>query len=437
MEITAIGGYSEFGRNMTCLEINGDLILLDAGLDIESYSDLTEGEEDYEFSIKELKKIKAILDITTKEKNKVKAIIFAHAHLDHIGALMFISKEFKNATIIGTPFTIEVIKGIYEDSKKNISNELIKIEPNESYQINKDLKIELINTTHSIPQSTMVALHTKENIVIYASDFKLDETPTIGELTNMKRLEEIGREKKPKTLIVETTYAAKEGRTPSEKVAKELLEEVLELERKRQTIIVTTFASHIARLKTTMEYARKINRKPVFMGRSMERYLKAAENTKIAKFTGKSEVVKYKSQVKRKLQSIEKEGKEKYLIICTGHQAEPNSTLRRISTGEMNFKLTPKDLVVFSCSVIPTQKNIENRKILEQTLRKSGVKIYTDIHQSGHAAKEELKEVIAALKPERIFPTHGDMDQKKSFKETCDKIGIECTILKNGEKRKF
>lgn len=437
MEVTAIGGYSEFGRNMTCVKIGEDIILLDAGLDIESYSDLTEGEENYEFSMSELTKIKAIPDISSIEKKKVKAIVFAHGHLDHIGALMFISKEFPNAIVIGTPFTMEVIKGIYEDERKTLQNKIKKIEPDGSYDLTKDIKIEMINTTHSIPQSTIVVIHTKNDILVYALDFKLDETPTIGEPTNMKRLKEIGRDSKPKTLIIETTYASKEGREASEKIAKELLEEVLELERKKQAIIVTTFASHIARLQTAMEYARKLNRKPIFMGRSMDRYLKAAETTKIAKFTGKAEVVKYKSQIKRRLQMIEREGKEKYLIICTGHQAEPNSTLRRISTGEMKFNLTPKDLVIFSCSVIPTQKNIENRRLLEQTLSRTGIKIYKDIHQSGHAAKEELKEVIQALNPKIIFPTHGDSKQKENFKETCEEMGIECTILKNGEKREI
>ena len=439
MEITAIGGYSEFGRNMTALRVKDDIIVLDAGLNIDAYSDLTEGDDKYDYTREELIKVKAIPNVKVLDKDKanVKAFVFAHAHLDHIGGLIHIVRDFPNATIIGTPFTIEVIKGIFEESRKTIKNKMQKILPDGSFKLSKDITIEMINTTHSIPQSAMVLVKTPEGSVVYASDFKLDETPMIGLPTNMKRLNQLQNEN-VKALIIETTYASKPGRTPSEKVAKEMLEEVLDMEKKKKkAIIVTTFASHIARLKATMDYAIKMKRKPIFLGRSMRRYIDAAEKTNIAKFTGKAEIVKYRSHVQRKLQSLGKEGKEKYLIICTGHQAEPNSILRRISTGEMKFDLDNDDVIIFSCEVIPTPKNVENRKLMEQTFARKGVKIYTSVHQSGHAAKEELEEVIQAIKPQKIFATHGELKEKESFQKTCKNLGFECIIMKNEETRKI
>ncbi|MBI2647293.1 ribonuclease J, partial [Candidatus Woesearchaeota archaeon] len=158
--------------------------------------------------------------------------------------------------------------------------------------------------THSTPQTVVIALHTKYGTILYANDFKFDLFPTLGKKPNFKRLEELGKQK-ILALICDSTYAADARKMPSEAIAKQMLREVmLSVNSKNKHVVVTTFSSHIARLKSILEFGQKMGRKIVFMGRSMAKYIKASENTGIANFTSKVEVLKYGNQIKRKLEKI-------------------------------------------------------------------------------------------------------------------------------------
>lgn len=438
MKIHTIGGYNEVGKNMTAIEIGNEAVILDMGIHLESYIRYTEDEDIENLSTEELRRVGAIPDDSVIEdiRDKIKAIIPTHAHLDHVGAILYLSNKY-NAPIICTPFTAEVIKSIIKDEKINLRNQIKVLNINSTYRLSNNIKIEFINITHSIPQVVMVALHTKDGTLVYANDFKFDNHPIIGKKPNYERLRKLGK-RGVKCLIVDSTRASEPVKTPSETVAKELLRDVLlGVDSRGKAVIITTFSSHLARLKSIIEFGHKMGRKIVLLGRSLAKYVEAGENIGIIKFSGQAEIVRYGKQIKRKLRQIEKEGPEKYLLVVTGHQGEPKSTLSKMAKKELKFKFRPEDHVIFSCTIIPSEINIINRKNLEEDLNNLRVRVFRDIHVSGHAAREDLRDLINMLNPQHIIPAHGNTDMKMSLAnlavEKGYKIEKNIHILKNGE----
>jgi len=438
IEIYAVGGYNEVGKNCTAIKVDDEIVIVDMGIHLENYIKLTEDEDLISVDADKLIEVGAVPDVSVliKSKNKIKAIVISHAHLDHLGAVPFLANKF-NCPIFGTPFTNEVLKAILKDDKIKMNNEIKTLNSNSTFKLSKNIKIEFIHITHSTPQTALVAIHTKYGIVLYANDFKLDYTPTLGKPPNFKRLREIGKQGVI-ALIVESTYANDARKMPSEKVAKEMLGDVLlNIDNKNNLILVTTFSSHIARLKSIIEFGKKLNRKIIFMGRSLSKYVKAAENCGIVKFSNEVEILKFGRQIERRLKKIGRERK-KFLLVMTGHQGEPKSVLYRIAKGDLKFKLSHEDNVVFSCKTIPTPTNIANREALENELKLLGVRIFKDIHQSGHAAREDLRDFINMLKPENIIPAHGNEEMKKALvdltKEMDYKPGKNVFLVKNGNK---
>ena len=437
MKIYAIGGYNEVGKNMTAVEVDNEVVIIDMGIHLESYIKHTEDEDITNISTEELRRVGAIPDDSVIEgiRDKVKAIIPTHAHLDHVGAIMYLSNKYK-APILCTPFTAEVIKAIARDEKISLRNNIIVLNKKSKYKLSNNITIEFINMTHSTPQVVMVALHTKDGTLVYANDFKFDNNPIIGKKPDYDKLRKLGKEG-VKCLIVDSTRANQPVKTPSEAVAREMLRDVLlGVDSKGKAVVVTTFSSHLARLKSIVEFGKKMKRKIVFLGRSLAKYTEAGENVGLVRFSKKVEIVKYGKQIRRKLKQIEKEGPEKYLLVVTGHQGEPKSTLSKMVKKEIKFKFKSEDHVIFSCTIIPSETNIINRKNLEDQLNNLGVRIFRDIHVSGHAAKEDLRDLINMLNPEHIIPAHGDIDMEMSLAnlavEKGYEIGKSVHILKNG-----
>lgn len=438
IEIYAIGGYNEVGKNCTAIKVDNEVVIIDLGIHLESYIKLTEDDNIIKINPEKLMAVGAIpnVSVLNKIKNDVKAIVISHAHLDHLGAVPYLANRF-DAPIIGTPFTIEVIKSILDEDKIVLDNDIKILNSNSTLNISKNLKIEFIHITHSTPQTALVAIHTKYGIILYANDFKLDLYPVLGKKPNFKRLKEIGKEG-VLALIVESTYANDAKKMPSESVAKQMLRDVLlSTDNKKNIIIVTTFSSHIARLKSIIEYGMKLNRKIIFMGRSLAKYVSAAEKAGIVNFSKDVEILKYGRQIERKLKKIGHE-REKYILVVTGHQGEHKSVLSRISRGQFKFKFNYEDNVIFSCRTIPTPTNIANRETLENELKKFGVRIFKDIHQSGHAAREDLRDFINIIRPENIIPAHGDKEMKNSLAELAIEMGYKRNknifLVNNGNK---
>jgi len=441
IEIFSLGGYNEVGKNCTAVKINNSMIILDMGIHLDNYIKLTEDEDIVNFSRNELIKAGAVPDINIIKdlRKKVKAIIPTHAHLDHVGAIPYLSNLF-DAPLLCTPFTLEVIKAILKDEKITLKNKIKALTSNAFYYINDDVKVEFIHTTHSTPQTVMVALHTKEGIILYANDFKFDLYPTLGKKPNFKRLREIGK-KGVLALIVDSTYAYDSRKMPSESVAKQMLKDVmLGTNSKDKAILITTFSSHIARLKSIIEFGKKLNRKILFLGRSLSKYSYAAEKIGLVNFSKDVEIIKYSSKIKRRLKKIREKQRGKYLLVVTGHQGEPKSTLSKIANKEIDFNLYPEDHIIFSCKVIPTKTNKENRAYLEKRLKERGVRIFRDIHVSGHAAREDLRDLINLVKPKIIIPAHGTKEMRTAMLDLAKEIGYgknSIYLIKNGDKIKI
>lgn len=422
IEICTVGGFSEFGRNMTAVNIDGTVIIIDMGLHLENYIRLQGDEEIETMSIKKMLDSNAIphFEVIDKWKKNVKAIIPTHAHLDHVGAIPYISNKY-DAEILCTPYTAEVIKALSSDRNKTLKNPIKVINPNSSYNITNDISVDFIHVTHSTPQTAMLAINTKYGTLVYANDFKFDTAPTLGSKPNFEKLKSY---KKVIGLIVDCTRAWDYRKTPSESVAKEMLKDVMHgVDSEDKLILVTTFSSHLARLKSIVELGREKKRKIVMLGRSLEKYVSAGERAGIISFPD-VEKVTYKDKIARKLRKIAKTP-EKYLLIVTGHQGEPEAILSRMAYGALKYEFQYEDQVIFSCSVIPNEDNINNRKFLEEKLKKKHVRIFRDLHVSGHAAREELRDLINFLKPELIFPAHGHREMMDHLEDLAIDMGYK------------
>ncbi|MBS3107205.1 RNase J family beta-CASP ribonuclease [Candidatus Woesearchaeota archaeon] len=436
MNIYAVGGYDQIGGNMTVVEVGEEAVVLDMGLYLEPYIQYTDDLEFEQVKIEDLKKIGAVPDdsIILPIKKKIKAIVPSHAHLDHVGAIVWMSNQY-DCPIICTPFTAEVIKAIAKDEKITLKNPVKSVPSNGTYKLTNKITLEFVHVTHSTPHTAMVCIHTPEGRVMYANDFKLDNSPVLGKKPNYERFKQLGEEG-IKALICDSTRALTLGKTPSEQVAKEMLKDVmLGTDSSGKAIVFTTFSSHIARLKSAVEFAQQIGRKVVILGRSLGKYIEAAENVHLVDFSKTCEIVRYGKHIRRKLQEIQR-SPEKYVMIVTGHQAEPKATLSKIARRELQFRFSKEDHIIFSCGVIPTAINQENRHKLEEDLKEMGVRIFKDIHVSGHAAKEDLRDLLTLLKPKHLIPAHGELDMRMALANLAVERGYRMDknihILHNG-----
>ncbi|HYB58988.1 MAG TPA: RNase J family beta-CASP ribonuclease [Candidatus Acidoferrales bacterium] len=438
VEVNALGGYEEVGRNMTAVRVNGDVVIIDMGIRLDRIAIHEDAEIEKMHPI-DLIKMEAIPNdaALSQSRSSVKAIICTHGHLDHIGAVPKLAHRYE-APIISTPFTAELIaQQIRVEKKFGVENPLYTLEAGQIYQITPDIAVEFVRATHSIPDPIIAVLHTPVGALVYANDFKLDRTPVIGKPPDFTRMKSLGKEG-VLALIVESTRVREEGKTPSERIAKDLVRDVLlGTEENDKGVLVTTFSSHIARVKTIFEAAEEMDRRPLILGRSMERYLGTAERMGYVELPNDIGIYGNKRSVDKMLRRVIEEGKEKYLPIITGHQGENESTLTRIAGEQTPYQITPGDKIVFSAEVIPTPINAANRYALETKLKMRGARLYTNVHVSGHAAREDHWELIKILKPSHIFPTHGDLTMTSSYVELAEEAGYSLRdnihLLRNGQ----
>ncbi len=437
VKIHTVGGFSEVGKNMVVVELEEDAFVFDQGFFLPAIVSMQE--RDKVLTERRLKNVKAIADDSTIKKiaHKVRAQFISHAHLDHVGGVPFQSDKYK-APIYGTPFTMQVLDSLLADNDISLKNKKYSIKPNTTFNVqgkNQKYKVDFINITHSTAQSLMIAIHTPKGAIIYAPDFKLDDTPIFGLKSNYKRLREISKEG-VLAFICDALYSSSEGKTPSEKIARALLEETLTtIQNRNAGMIVTTFSSHIARLKSIVEFGKKLNREVIFLGRSLDKYSTAAKNAGIAPFLNTVRIAKYRRQVERTLKQVEKRRKD-YLVVCTGHQGEPGAILERLSRHQLPFKLNKDDNIVFSSSVIPTQVNQDQFAKMEARLKKSKPRIFRDVHVSGHPRKEDLRDIMQIVNPQHVIPAHAGLDKTRPMADLVEemgyKLGKQCHLMEDG-----
>ncbi len=427
IEIATIGGYEEVGRQMTAVRAGDDIVIFDMGLNLSQVliHDNVETERMHSLDLIDMG---AIPDdrIMSDLEGDVKAIVPTHGHLDHIGAISKLAHRY-NAPIVATPFTIELVKQQIEGEQKfGVENDLIKMDPGETMTIgNEGCELEFVNVTHSIIDAINPVLHTPEGAIVYGLDKRMDHDPVIGDPIDMKRFREIGREG-VLCYIEDCTNANKPGRTPSESVARKHLKDTLySMEDYDGGIVATTFSSHIARVKSLVEFADDIGRQPVLLGRSMEKYSGTAERLDFVDFPTDLGMFGHRKSVDRTFKRIMNEGKENFLPVVTGHQGEPRAMLTRMARGETPYELDEGDKVVFSARVIPEPTNEGQRYQCERLLGMQGARIYTDIHVSGHLCQEGHYEMLDALQPQNLIPAHQNLKGFSGYVDLAENLGYQ------------
>jgi ribonuclease J len=437
IEIIPLGGFSEVGRNAVAIKVDEEVVICDLGLMLDKYIEYTDTDEPIEISGRKLIEVGAAPDvgILGDLRKNVVGICISHGHLDHVGAVPYLANQF-DADIHATPMTCEVIKNLTVRDRRPIKNRIVQHPINSKFKLTKNIEVEFIHITHSIPHTVAVTLHTPYGTVIYMNDFKIDNHPMLGQKSNLKRLKEL---EGAKCLIIDSLYAHLPEKAPSERFAQEMLfDTVLNTDTKGKAVVITTFSSHIARLKAIVELGHKMRRRVVFLGRSMDKYLTAAENAGLVDFKKKVKIVAGRAQVDTWLKR--NPNLSNVLLVMTGHQGEPKAVLAR-TIDQGLLKLGSGDLVVYSCKIIPVEVNIENRHRLDERLRQQHVRIFNDIHVSGHGAREDHRELLTLLKPEHLIPTHGGMRQLGALKELAvHDLGYKpenVHILANGQRLKI
>ncbi len=439
VEFYSVGGFEEVGRNMSAVKVDDEIVVLDMGWDLSKMLLLPRNKDWRNITTQELieRDVFPNDEQLLKQKSKVLAIIASHAHLDHISAIPRMAPPY-TCPIIGTPFTIEVIKTQLDTAIGPFSNKFIKLNAGSTYPLSDNITLEFVNITHSTLQCAIPVLHTPYGTVIYANDWKFDNTPIIGQKTDTKRIRKLGSSGDVLALISCCLNMEKQQKTYSESVVVDMLKDVLfNVDNTNNAIIATTFASNIGRLKTLIELSKKMGRTPILLGSSLYKYVKAAENCKLIKFTKDIDVIGSSLEVKKKLKEISDNGREEYLIITTGHQGEEDSVLDKMSHKELPFALMPGDQIIFSSNVIPSPVNVSNRAELENRLRRFKVRIFKDVHVSGHASKEDHRDMIAMVNPKNYIPCHGEVEKlANAISLAYDfnmKLGKDAHILQNGQ----
>ncbi len=432
MKIHAIGGYNQVGKNMTAVEVDDGIVLIDMGYDMEEV--VEKDQEIEELTTKETIETGAIPDDSKihEKKDKVKAIVIGHGHLDHVGGVPKLAGSY-DCPIIATPFTMSVLRRMVKEDRKSLENELIEMEPGESYQASENIAIEFINVTHSIPGAVLTAVHTNDGTMVYGLDNRLDDDPVLGDIPDYERIRELGEEG-VKVFIGDSTRVDEPGRCMSESiVSTELVHTIDQAYQDDKGVFITTFSSHIERLISILE-ANDGRRKVALIGRSLKEYTGSAEELGMVDLSD-VEVVSYWDETNKLLEKISKE-KSEWLVVCTGHQGEPGAALTRIAKGEYPIEIEDGDNVIFSSSVIPSPLNRASRYRLDKMIKREGGRVISEVHVSGHGKREDCRDLLMMLKPENFIPSHGTTEMLASHvtlaREEGYTLNEDLFLLENG-----
>ncbi|PSG99764.1 MAG: ribonuclease J [Nanohaloarchaea archaeon SW_4_43_9] len=419
MKVHTLGGYEEVGRNMTAVEVDGEAVIFDMGYEMEEVIN-AEGEVN-EMTTNQTLETGAIPkdEVLYESDADVRAIVIGHGHMDHVGAIPKLAGAY-DCPILCTPYTKKIVEKQIEDDRKNIQNPVIAVEKRDEYEISDALDLEFIHVNHSIPQATLSWLKTPEGGAIYGNDMKIDRSPVIEETTDIEKMKKAGEEG-IELMIPGTTRVEDEGRCRSEESVEVELRDVLDsCYDAGGAVVLSTFSSQISRLNTVLE-ANDGRRKVAFVGRSLREYTEAAEELGLIDLSD-VEVVSYFDECEEVMDKVEG-AREEWLVVATGNQGEPGAQMDKIASQTYPFKFREGDHVIFSSQVIPTPLTQANRYSLEKKMKSQGVRLYKDVHTSGHAKKEDHRDFIQMLDPSSIVPSHGTVQKLGSYVELAREEG--------------
>jgi ribonuclease J len=402
LRILPLGGLGEIGKNMTAVELDGRIVIVDAGV---------------MFPTAEMLGIDLVLpDFSSlrERKDDIDAIVLTHGHEDHVGALPFVLRELGIPdAIYGGPLTIGLVRSKLEERKIRDAP-LQVLEPRERVQAGP-FEIETIHMSHSIPDARAVVLHTRLGAVLITGDYRFDQTPVDGVPADIARLAELGSEG-VLCLCGDSTNADRPGVVPSETtVGPALLDEFSRCEGR---IIVTCFASNVHRVQQVIDAAAQLDRKVALVGRSMRKNFNIASNLGIA-HAPEGLIIRDKD--------IGDYPDHKVIAISTGSQGEPLSALRRMAFNDHRLvELHSGDTVIFSASPIPGNERSVNETV--DRIYEIGARVVTaadvPIHVSGHGSREELKLMLNLTRPKYVFPFHGDHKRISLHSDLAESVGV-------------
>ena len=410
--IVPLGGLAEVGMNCMLYELDGQILIVDCGINFPE-------EEDYGIDL-----IIPSFAYLSANADRVVGLIVTHGHEDHIGAIPYLLREI-NPPIYGTPLALALIKrrlkeqGLYEhaDLRELTAGDTISVGP---------FDIEPVHVNHSIPQTVSLAIETPVGVIVHSSDFKVDHTPGVDEPIDLGRFAALGEEG-VLCLLSDSTNVDCEGSSKGEAEVKQGLLELIE--RAPGRVLVTLFASNLYRVQSLLDIAHSVGRRVVMLGRSL------LQNVAVARELGLIHLPDENISIEPS--EMEAFRHDQILVLATGSQGEPRSALTRISMGDHSlFEVVPGDQVIYSSRVIPGNEVSINRVI--NHLYKRGAEVHQSsakpIHATGHAHREEQKLMLSLTQPLFFVPIHGEYRMLARHAAMAKAMGVEDTfILENGD----
>ena len=402
IKVVFLGGLNQIGKNITAFECEGDIIILDCGIS---------------FPDGEMLGVDLVIpDFSYLEANrdKIRGLVVTHGHEDHIGAIPYLLRKI-NVPIYGTALTIGLITSKLKEHRMSGNTKLNIITTKQSIRLGC-MNLEFIHVNHSIPDAVAVAIHSPAGTVVHTGDFKIDCTPSRGEMIDLAKFAELGK-KGVLALLAESTNADRPGYTMTERKINESFETLFRKAGNRR-IIIATFASNIGRIQQIISCAQKYGRKVAFSGRSMINYVTIAKQ------------LNYLDAPDGIIIDIDLLGRytpEEVVLVTTGSQGEPMSALHRMAFSEhRKVEVGPEDFIIISATPIPGNEKTVNTVI--NGLMKLGCEVIYEsmyeIHVSGHACQEELKIMQGLVKPKYFIPVHGERKHLAKNAEIARSMGL-------------
>ena len=402
MKIIPLGGLNEIGKNMTVYEHGGEIIVVDCGMgfpDGDMYGiDLVIPDATY----------------LVKNRARIRGLFITHGHEDHIGAIPYILRQV-NMPVYCTRLTAGLIKLKLEEHGLLKQTKLITVEAGEMIRVGK-FYVEFIHVNHSIADSVAFAIHTSMGVIVHTGDFKIDSTPIDGDVIDLGRFGELGREG-VLALLADSTNVERPGYTMSESIVGKTFDRLFT--GCKQRIIVTTFASNVDRIQQVIDVAARYGRKVAVTGRSMENVMKVSAELGYMNIP---------DGILMDLNHIKSLPKDRVCIITTGSQGETMSALTRMAFNtHRQVDLLPGDRVIISASAIPGNENAIGNVVNE--LYRKGVEVLNErelaLHVSGHACQEELKIIHALTRPKFFVPLHGEQKMLRRHMKLAMEMGMD------------